>query len=219
MPLDKRLQWNGMEIIHRIRPKNRHCYIQIEGDGSVVLKSPRISDKEALRVIEGRATWIERKLNELAARPRLDHSLGEEVRYFGRLHALEQFDDLRHAVGRLRRKTPEALEHCYDRFYRVRAETHLSQRLEHFERLCGRQAAALRFRKMKRRWGSCSGRGVVTFNTMIMRLPEPLIDYIVVHELSHLRHMNHSRAFYREVARVLPDCQALDRELRRYQLG
>ena len=217
--MDKILHWNGLEVRHRIRPKIRHCYIRIEGDGTVELRSPRISESEALRVIAERAAWIERKLNERGARPQLDHRLGEEVRYFGTLHALERFDDLHRAVGRLRRHTPQSLEQCYDRFYRARAEAHLSQRLEHFEALCGRRAAALRFRKMKRRWGSCSGRGVVTFNTMVMRLPEPLIDYIVVHELSHLHHMNHSRSFYREVARVLPDYQALDRELRRYQLG
>jgi predicted metal-dependent hydrolase len=207
-----------MEIIHRIRPRNRHCYIGIERDGSVVLRSPRISETEALRIIAGRAAWIERKLNELDARPRLDHRLGEEVRYFGRLHALEQFDDLHCAVGRLRRTTPEALERCYDRFYRARAETHLALRLGHFETICGRRAAGVRFRKMKSRWGSCSGRGMVTFNTMLMRLPEPLIDYVVVHELSHLLHMNHSRAFYREVARILPDHQSLEQELRRYRL-
>jgi predicted metal-dependent hydrolase len=220
--LGKRLHWNGLEVIHRIRPKIRHCYIQIEGDGSIVLKSPRISDKEALRIVEGRAGWIVRKLQELKGRERLDHALGEEVSYFGRLHRIEgnpNFEELHHAIGRLRSNTKEAFRRCYDTFYKKRAQEHVAQRLAHFERLCGRRAASLRIRKMKRRWGSCTGRGVITINAAVMRLPEAVIDYIIVHELSHLRHMNHSRAFYAEVERILPDYRTLDRELRRYQLG
>lgn len=63
----------------------------------------------------------------------------------------------------------------------------------------------LRLRKMKRRWGSCNRRGVVTLNTELVKLPPSLIDYVIVHELCHLYEFNHSTRFYRLLEQALPD--------------
>ena len=219
--MSKHIVFGGLEVLHRINPKMKHCYVSIERDGSVVLKSPRISEREALRILSEKSGWIESKLREQAERNRLEHVLGEEVSYFGQIHPVsgnEAFDDLQVALGRLRGHNSMALERCYDAFYKRRALDHIPERLVHFEALCGKSAASLRIRKMRSRWGSCSSRGAITINAMVMRLPEALIDYIVVHELSHLEHMNHSKAFYAALARTLPDYKTLQSELKGYQL-
>lgn len=213
--------FEDLEIIHRVNPRMKHCYVQIERDGSVILRSPKISNRAALKIISDKSQWIRRKLYEHASKETLSHRIGEEVSYMGRVEPLEDnshFDDLYEAIGRLRTSTQESLERCYDNFYRTRAQDYIPERLAHYEVISGNEAVSLRIRKMKSRWGSCSSRGTITINSMVMRLPEELIDYIVVHELTHLKHMNHSRAFYAELEKVLPHRKSLESRLKGYRL-
>jgi len=66
-------------------------------------------------------------------------------------------------------------------------------------------------------WGSCTTQGTLRFNWQLIKMPLPLIDYVVVHELAHLIQMNHSQAFWREVEKVFPDYLERRKELRLHQ--
>ncbi len=72
----------------------------------------------------------------------------------------------------------------------------------------GVQPARVAFRDMRRKWGSCSALGTITLNTRLCWLEAPLAEYIVAHELAHLRELNHSKAFWAVVASVMPDYKA-----------
>lgn len=74
----------------------------------------------------------------------------------------------------------------------------------------------LKLRIMRRRWGSCSSKQVITLNTHLIALPMDCIDYVVVHELCHLWELNHSPAFYQLLARVLPDWHDREQVIRQY---
>ncbi|MEK7615761.1 MAG: M48 family metallopeptidase [Patescibacteria group bacterium] len=72
----------------------------------------------------------------------------------------------------------------------------------------------IKLKRMKSRWGSCSRKKNLNFNTKLALLPMHLIDYVIVHELCHLREFNHSRKFWELVALTLPDWKSLRKELR-----
>lgn len=95
---------------------------------------------------------------------------------------------------------------------------YLQSRVEHFSAVMQLQYAGVKFRKMRRRWGSCTSKGVITLNKELLKLEQELIDYVVVHELAHLKHMNHSEKFHTLVASYLPDAHQRRQELQNIQI-
>ena len=89
-----------------------------------------------------------------------------------------------------------------------KACSYIPGRVAHFAPLVGVTYGRITIRNQRTRWGSCSSRGNLNFNCLLMLAPPEVIDYVVVHELCHRKQMNHSAAFWREVASCLPDYAA-----------
>lgn len=94
-----------------------------------------------------------------------------------------------------------------------------TQRVEAMNASFGFSYKMIRVRNQKTRWGSCSRRGNLNFNYRILYLPPHLADYIVVHELCHLKEFHHGQKFWALVAQVFPNYREMRRELRSYQVG
>lgn len=94
------------------------------------------------------------------------------------------------------------------------AEKIIPKRVEYFADIIGVDYKNITIRRQKTRWGSCSAKGNLNFNCMLVTLPPELLDYVVVHELCHRKQMNHSAAFWQEVSRVLPDYKQLRTQLK-----
>ena len=85
------------------------------------------------------------------------------------------------------------------------AVEYIPKRVEHFAKIIGVDYGRITIRNQKTRWGSCSSKGNLNFNCLLMLTPPEVIDYVVVHELCHRKEMNHSKAFWREVEKVIPN--------------
>ncbi|WP_051532200.1 M48 family metallopeptidase [Brackiella oedipodis] len=86
-----------------------------------------------------------------------------------------------------------------------RALVFFRQRAKYWSQYSGLAPSKIAITKASRRWGSCASNKVIRLNWQLMRLSPALIDYVIVHELAHLKHMNHSDLFWAEVARIMPD--------------
>lgn len=210
--------------VHRTR--RRTLAIQVHVDGRIVVRAPqRASLREIRGVVREKRDWIDRKRREFAARSQELDALRREAAttryYLGRPYALQvvpaedEREGVRLAGGSLEVSVadldPDHVDSVLDDWYRERARRELGGRVD----LCMERVKSLRvqrpeirFRKMRTQWGSCSSQGRVTLNTELVKAPWRCIDYVIVHELCHLRELNHSPRYYALLERVMPDWHA-----------
>ncbi|MEK7509715.1 MAG: SprT family zinc-dependent metalloprotease [Patescibacteria group bacterium] len=100
--------------------------------------------------------------------------------------------------------------------HKEEARAYIAERVEYWNREYGFAYGRIAIKNTRRLWGSCSRKGNLNFSYALLFLPRELADYVIVHELCHLKEHDHGVRFWENVARVLPDYRALKRELRRY---
>ena len=102
-------------------------------------------------------------------------------------------------------------------WYRGRAREHIARRTEQYASEAGIGCGEVRITSARRRWGSCTGKGNLCFTWRLVMAPPDVIDYVVVHELAHIKHPNHSSMFWTEVASIMPDFARRRRWLREHE--
>lgn len=153
----------------------RSMGLEILPSGDVLARMPRcVTDVEAIKFIEKHREWI---LEKLAAWRRQEK---------GKM-----------TTG----ATPVS---CLTNEEMEKIKNRIAGRVVHYAKIMGVTFGNITIRNQKTRWGSCSSKGNLNFNYQLYYLPEELLDYVVVHELAHRRHMNHSAEFWREVERWYP---------------
>jgi len=98
--------------------------------------------------------------------------------------------------------------------YKEKARAFISERLEYYSKTHGFRFNRVSIRNQRSRWGSCSKKGNLNFNYKILMLPQHLANYIIIHELCHLKELNHSPRFWNLMAQVMPDYLEIKKELR-----
>ena len=109
----------------------------------------------------------------------------------------------------VRKLTPDESDELYEK-----AKDVIPERVAYYARLIGVTYGRITIRRQRSRWGSCSSKGNLNFNCLLMLTPPEVIDSVVVHELCHRKEMNHSKRFYAEVLRVFPDYRKADKWLK-----
>jgi len=139
--------------------------------------------------------------------------------YFFGLRAIQHFfgkhiDWVRRKVEDSRGRTVIRIPRKDIPFLKKQALALAHERCAHFAALYGISFGRISVRAQKTRWGSCSYKGDLSFNYRLAALPARIADYIVVHELCHILELNHSKAFWREVARAIPEHKQIRAEMR-----
>jgi predicted metal-dependent hydrolase len=110
--------------------------------------------------------------------------------------------------------TSEEIKQC-----KTLAKKYLTERMDHFSKIMNVTYKDIKINSAHTRWGSCNAKGSISFTYRLILVPLPLIDYVVVHELAHLKEMNHSKKFWKTVDDILPDYKASKRKLQEWQHG
>jgi predicted metal-dependent hydrolase len=106
-----------------------------------------------------------------------------------------------------------------ERALKTEAEKLLPYRLEDLARIHGYRYKSLRIKKLTSRWGSCSSVGEITLSIYLIQLPWELIDYVILHELAHTKHLNHSRAFWDHLKQTAASALTARKQIKQYQLS
>ncbi len=204
-----------------VRSRRKTADIVIERDGRVLVRAPEEVAAERIEdIVESKRLWIFRNLAEWrdlnATRVVREYRNGEGFLYLGRSYRLllvaGQEQPLLLKGGRmcLRRDLVDrgeipAAKAAFRDYYITRGLERLTQRVQYYAPKVGVKPRRTDVRELGHRWASCSPSGDIAFHWKCMMAPPTIIDYIVVHELCHLHHGDHTEAFWNEVDKVAPD--------------
>ncbi|MFO1207280.1 MAG: SprT family zinc-dependent metalloprotease [Burkholderiales bacterium] len=202
--------------------------IEVHPDQRVIVRAPVGCDEEVISArVKKRAAWISRQIADFQRysprTPQRQYVSGETHLYLGRQHRLKvvigESASVRMNRGQLvvtlREKVdPDRVRMMLHRWYLDRAKQVFGEVLDQcLPRFKGQQRPRLIVRAMKSRWGSLSSSGSMTLNADLVRTPRICVEYVVVHELCHLQHGDHSAQFYKLLDRTLADWKGRKQKL------
>lgn len=221
------LRYSGLAIPFRVEHRDRKdLAISVYPELRLEVLAPRSASVErVLTRVQKRAGWIVRQWRQFEQyrppQPERRYVSGETHRYLGRQYRLKVQLGTPTGVKLIGpflqvRTTGEAsgndVRELLEGWYRRHAERVFAQRLLHcleaVRSLRLAQSPTLTVRKMEKRWGSCTPAGAIRLNVELVKAPVPCIDYVIVHELCHLKAHNHGPGFYRLLGRCMPDWEA-----------
>lgn len=204
-----------------VRSRRATADIVIERDGSILVRAPEsIPDERIEDMVEAKRYWIYKNLAEWrdlnATRVLREYKNGEGFLYLGRSYRLllvaNQPEPLLLKNGRfcLQRDLVdegaiEAAKSAFRDYYITKGSERITHRLNYYAPKVGVTPHGIDVRELGNRWASCSPNGNLAFHWKCMMAPQSIIDYIVVHELCHFHHLDHTDAFWNEVDKIIPN--------------
>lgn len=160
-----------------IKSKRKSISIQINPDCTITVRAPRYASKRDIdTLIAEKQSWIQKHLKQMREKRNLYIEKG------------------------LSPLTDKEIQELADR-----ALKYIPERVRYYSSIAGISYGRITIRNQRTRWGSCSAKGNLNFNCLLMLAPAEVIDYVVIHELCHRKEMNHSKAFWHEVELLMPD--------------
>ena len=213
---------------HIVNPKLKHIYLSFDDLGGLIIKSPKVSQKRIEQLLLKKAAWITK------SRKRLEEKKGKYLDFRAETKLYFKGDAYAFTLVWHKKKRVQLhfsangftlFYHHYDEslfqkhidlFYKKESTSYIPSLVNTWAKTMGVVPNKLSFRKTKRQWGSCSAKNDLSFNTMMMKLPQDVIQYIIVHELAHITHKHHQKAFWGCVEAYLPEYKTQVKELKNY---
>jgi len=214
--------------IHVVNPKLKHIYLTFNDEGVLIIKSPKVSQKEIEQLLIKKSSWIN------SASKRFEEKKGKSVNFkiepklyfLGKPYTLELVQHDKKRTKLLFDGYLFKLYYCtydevifqrhIDSFYKEEMKNYIPHLVKKWSKIMNVEVNKITFRKTKRQWGSCSIKNDLSFNTMMMKLPLDAMEYIVIHELAHIKHKHHKKAFWDFVAQYLPEYKMQVKELKNF---
>ncbi len=195
------IEYEGQTLSYSILTNKRlkHLSIHIHPKRGVIVKNPGFSQEKVHALVKGKAHWIASKLTVMENRLWLKPLFEEEGKtlYLGEAILLHV------------NQNPE-------QFYKEKTPLHVNELVKKWAFIMGVTPKSITFRKTKRRWGSCSHKAELSFTLSLAQLPCEVMEYIVIHELAHILHPHHQRAFWACVAEYMPEYKIQEMAIKRY---
>ncbi|WP_445683685.1 M48 family metallopeptidase [Sporosarcina sp. FSL K6-3457] len=194
--------------------KRKKLSIHIDQFGFITVKAPKGTSEEVIvSVIESKGKWILEKIHAIGVaketpKAREYHADGKFL-YLGTerfLHELIEINEL----------DEETLKRNLKRFYINSCKSVIEERVKIYQKQLKVNPKMIEIIESKAKWGSCSSDRNLAFNYRLAMAPIDVIDYVVIHELCHIHHMNHDRSFWRRVGSIMPDYKEKEAYLARY---
>jgi predicted metal-dependent hydrolase len=218
---------NRFDYTVHLKPRLRHRYIRIRNGEAIVTAVTSTPHHIIEAFIADKAAWITQHLHRHALAHRYDLTRPDALLYWRgeRCTIVIQSGSQDHLHIENRQATfvlthPPLHETMLDlvhRFRKQNAPTILLPKVSHWSHIMGLHPTRITFRRARTRWGSCSSRNSLSLNIHLLMLPDDLIDYVIVHELAHIRHKNHSKAFWSLVGRFAPNWKENRKAIRTFE--
>jgi predicted metal-dependent hydrolase len=218
VPQTEILKFQDFEIELQRRAHQRSLRLRVLPPGILRVSCARRTPKRDIaRFVLQNIDFIEKQMARIRVQnekfPPKKYQPGETFPFLGALKKLALIEEDSRPRARIekdqlvlrgRPTTMEEREALISKFYRNCGRKYLRSRAEFYAKEMKLSPQKLSFRSQSSRWGSCSSQGNISLNWRLMAAPSPVLDYVVVHEIAHLRHYNHSRAFWDLVAEFSP---------------
>jgi len=200
-----------------IRTKRKTIALIVGRDGRLIVRAPMRAGAESIqKFIAEKEKWIRTKQGHVKETyppfvPK-EYVNGEGFWYLGKIYKLqlgENTKPLLYLNGnfQLARTAVSKAPIAFERWYREQAYTVISERVQWYAAKHGFNYKQVKITSARARWGSCNDKGTLSFAWRLVMAPVPVIDYVVVHELMHLRVKNHSKKFWALIQILMPDCK------------
>ena len=214
----------NIKIDKLIRSRRKTIGLQITNDARLIVRAPFFASENLIhKLIRSKESWIiakqdyfKQRQNKILIRKFVP---GEEYLFLGQSYPLVVVENLPKAVVLdnslmiSQMVLDNAREHL-ECWYKAQALEHITQRVEHYAQITGLKYKSIRINNAKTRWGSCGYKDTLNFTWRLVMAPARVVDYVIIHELMHLKQKNHSHKFWAEVAKIIPDYKQDERWLK-----